>query len=192
MLHRHGVALFAFQSLLCSFDALAHSCASHPLSCKWVPILGCPWWLLLSLFIKLDNAPKCSVAWFIITKLNKSFIFLKELFSDWLCASCQHPSRLSISYELDFSWNIPFKYMRSSTFMELSCHSDLHFILCSTSFPPVAFHTLQYIFPASGLLWKKYSISSKRFFLDLSVVVFKGYTFIHSWWDKRQYFKRVS
>jgi len=40
MLHRHGVALFAFQSLLCSFDALAHSCASHPLSCKCSAHLG--------------------------------------------------------------------------------------------------------------------------------------------------------
>jgi hypothetical protein len=34
MIHRHRVPLFAFQSFICSFDALAHSCASHPLSCK--------------------------------------------------------------------------------------------------------------------------------------------------------------
>jgi hypothetical protein len=38
------------------------------------PILGYLWWLLVSLFIKLDNAPKCGVAWFIIKELNKSFI----------------------------------------------------------------------------------------------------------------------
>jgi hypothetical protein len=34
MIHRHRVPLFAFQSFIGSFDALAHSCASHPLSCK--------------------------------------------------------------------------------------------------------------------------------------------------------------
>jgi len=34
MIHRPRVPLFAFQSLICSFHALAHSCASHPLSCK--------------------------------------------------------------------------------------------------------------------------------------------------------------
>jgi len=34
MIHRHRVPLFAFQSFICSFDALAHSCASHPLNCK--------------------------------------------------------------------------------------------------------------------------------------------------------------
>ena len=34
MLHRHRVPLFVSQSFLCSFNALAHSCASHPLSCK--------------------------------------------------------------------------------------------------------------------------------------------------------------
>jgi hypothetical protein len=38
------------------------------------PILGCLRWLLVSLFIKLDNAPKCGVAWFDIKELNKSFI----------------------------------------------------------------------------------------------------------------------
>jgi hypothetical protein len=53
------------------------------------------------------------------------------LFFDWLCAPYQHPSRLPIGHELASSWNIPFKYMRLSTFMELSCNSDLHLILCS-------------------------------------------------------------
>ena len=38
------------------------------------PILGYLRWLLVSLFIKLDNAPKCGVAWFDIKELNKSFI----------------------------------------------------------------------------------------------------------------------
>jgi hypothetical protein len=57
--------------------------------------------------------------------------FFWELSSDWLCASCQHPSRLSISHELAYSWNIPFKYMWSSTFMELPSRPDMHLILCS-------------------------------------------------------------
>jgi len=34
MIHHPRVPLFAFQSFICSFDALAHSCDSHPLSCK--------------------------------------------------------------------------------------------------------------------------------------------------------------
>jgi hypothetical protein len=34
MIHRHRVPLFAFQTFIGSFEALAHSCASHPLSCK--------------------------------------------------------------------------------------------------------------------------------------------------------------
>jgi len=34
MIHRHRVPLFAFQSLLCSFDVLAYLRASLPLKCK--------------------------------------------------------------------------------------------------------------------------------------------------------------
>jgi len=34
MFYYHKVPLFVIQSLLCSFDILAHSCASLPLSCK--------------------------------------------------------------------------------------------------------------------------------------------------------------
>ena len=134
MLHHHGVALFAFQSLLCSFDALAHSCASHPLSCKCSAHLGLSAMIYCSRCLSSLTMPSSVVlldlSWRSLTN-RSSPGFFQELFSDWLCAPCQHPSRLSISYELDFSWNIPFKYMRSSTFMELSCHSDLHFILCS-------------------------------------------------------------
>ena len=66
LIHRHKVPLFAFQSLLCTFDALAHSCASHHSTVNAVPVLGYLRWLLLWLFIKLDNAPKCGVAWFIM------------------------------------------------------------------------------------------------------------------------------
>jgi len=35
MIHRHRVPLFAFQSFLCSFDALAHLRASLPFKCKY-------------------------------------------------------------------------------------------------------------------------------------------------------------
>ena len=66
MLHRHRVPLFASQSFLCSSDALTHSCAGHYSVVNTMPILGCLRRLLLSLFIKLDNAPKCGVAWFIM------------------------------------------------------------------------------------------------------------------------------
>jgi hypothetical protein len=38
------------------------------------PILDCLRWLLVSLFIKLDNAPKCGVVWFDMKELNKLFI----------------------------------------------------------------------------------------------------------------------
>jgi hypothetical protein len=57
--------------------------------------------------------------------------FFWELSSDWLCASCQHSSRWSISHELTSSWNIHFKYVQSSTFMELSGHPDMDLIPCS-------------------------------------------------------------
>ena len=70
-----------------------------------VPISGCLRRLLLSLFIKLDNAPKCGVAGFIMKDFI-SFGFFWELSSDWLCASCQHPSRWSTSHGLASSWNI--------------------------------------------------------------------------------------
>jgi hypothetical protein len=39
-----------------------------------VPIVGYPQRLLLLLFIKHDNTPKCGVAWFIMKEHNKSCI----------------------------------------------------------------------------------------------------------------------
>ena len=133
MLHRHRVALFAFQSLLCSFDVLDHSCASHPLSCKCSAHLGLSAIITALVVYHLTMPPSVVLLDLSLRSLkNRSSPgFFQELFSDWLCALCQHPSSLSISYELTSSWNIPFKYIRSSTFMELSCHSDLYFILCS-------------------------------------------------------------
>jgi len=70
-----GCLCLLSKSLLCSFHVLAHSYASHPLSCKSRAYPGSPRWLLLSLFIKHECAPKCGVAWFITNELNRSFIF---------------------------------------------------------------------------------------------------------------------
>ena len=81
MLHRHRVPLFAFQSLVCSSDALAHSCDSYHSDVSAVPLLGCPRRLLLSLFIKLDSAPKCGVVRFIM-KIFLSWILLRIIL--WL------------------------------------------------------------------------------------------------------------
>ena len=77
------------------------------LNCNAVPILGCLRLLLLSLLIKHECSPKCGIAWFIMKSLtdHSSSVLSWELFSHWLCASCQHPSRLSISHKLASSWN---------------------------------------------------------------------------------------
>jgi len=116
MFHRHRVPLFSFQSLLCSFDALAHSWASHHSVVTAVPILGCLRWLLLSLFIKLDSAPKCGVAWFIM-KNFVSWILLRIVLSlivcimptpikmvnqSWTCLQLKHT--LQVCYHQP-SWN---------------------------------------------------------------------------------------
>jgi hypothetical protein len=61
-----------------------------------VPILGYLQWLLLSLFIKPDYAPKCGVAWFIIKEFEIIILLLwfsQELSSNRLCASCQQSSK---------------------------------------------------------------------------------------------------
>jgi hypothetical protein len=138
MLHRHRVPLFAFQSLLCSSDALAHSCDSHHSDVSAVPILGCPRRLLLLLFIKLDSAPKCGVAWFIM-KDFLSWILLRIIL--WLVV-CIMPTPIKI---VNQSWtclqlkHILFKYMWSSTFMELPRHLDMHLILCSERLIVISF-----------------------------------------------------
>jgi hypothetical protein len=56
------------------------------------PIPGCPQWLLLSLFIKPDHAPKCVVVWFIIKEFKITILliwFSQELSFNWLYTSCQ-------------------------------------------------------------------------------------------------------
>jgi len=116
MIHRPRVPLFAFQSFLCSFDAFAHSCDSHHSDVSAVPILGCPRQLLLSLFIKLDSAPKCGVAWFIL-KDFLSWILLRIILwlvvcimptpikvvnQSWTCLKLKHT--LQVCYHQP-SWN---------------------------------------------------------------------------------------
>ena len=93
-----------------------------------VPIPGRLRQLLLALFIKLDPAPKCGIAWFIMKDFLSSFFW--ELSSDWLRASCQHPSRLLTSLKLP-PVEKSFKYMWSPAFMELSSHPDMNLMLCS-------------------------------------------------------------
>jgi hypothetical protein len=72
MVHHYKVSSKDFFVLLIHrlFRVLAfHSVVSV------VPVPSYPRWLLLSLFIKHDCAPKCGVAWFIMNELNQSFIF---------------------------------------------------------------------------------------------------------------------
>jgi hypothetical protein len=78
MLHHHRVPLFTIQNLLSFSDSPAHSSLLYvnpPLKCKCSIYPRCPWWLLLSLFIKSNHAPKCGFAWFIIKEINKSLNF---------------------------------------------------------------------------------------------------------------------
>jgi hypothetical protein len=65
----HSKAFFVL-----SMHWLIHVLAIHS-AINAVPILGCMRRLLLSLFIKLDSTHKCGVVWFIIKKLNQSFLF---------------------------------------------------------------------------------------------------------------------
>jgi len=75
-----------------SFHALAHSCDSHHSTVSAVPILGCLRRLLLSLFVKLDYAPKCGVAWFIM-KNFLSWILLRIIL--WLIV-CIMPTPIKV------------------------------------------------------------------------------------------------
>ena len=55
------------------------------------PILSCLRWLLISLLIKLDNALKCGVAWFVMKELNKSFHLL-DSFENHSLINYVHPT----------------------------------------------------------------------------------------------------
>ena len=83
MFHRHKVPLFhskAFFILL--IYRLIRVLAIHSIV-SVVPILGCPQWLLLSLFIKHDHTSKCGVAWFIMLLAIPNLLCS----SDWLTHS---------------------------------------------------------------------------------------------------------
>jgi hypothetical protein len=104
-----------------------------------VPILGYRRRLLLLLFIKLDPALKCGVAWFIMNELNQSFIFwillrivlslimrieptlIKRFSIVDLILDCQLVMNLPLVETILFKYmleTILFKYLLSSVFLE--------------------------------------------------------------------------
>ena len=123
----HSKAFFVL-----SMHWLIHVLAIHS-AVNAVPILGCPRWLLLSLFVKLDNAPKRSVAWFIMKKLNKSFIsWILSRIVLWLIVRIV-PTPIKIVNQL---WtHLQLKHT-------LQGYAVIHFHGTVMSFRP-AFHTLQ-------------------------------------------------
>jgi hypothetical protein len=107
MIHRHRVPLFAFQSFIGSFDALAHSCASHPLSCKCRAHPG-----LSSTVTALAvyQAWLCPLVWCCLIHhedLNRSFILciILRIVLSLIVRIVPTPSRLSTSHKLSSSWN---------------------------------------------------------------------------------------
>jgi hypothetical protein len=110
-----------------------------------MPILGYPWWLLLLLFIKLDNASKCGVAWFIMKELNKSFIsrILSRLVLWLVVCILSIPIKRFSNFDLllDFQLTtnlLPVGTYPSSIFYhqpswKLSSRPDIHLIACSKS-----------------------------------------------------------
>jgi hypothetical protein len=121
MFHHHRVPLFAFQSFICSFDALAHSCASHPLSCKWSAHPG------LSMTITalvVYQAWLCPLVWCCLIHhedLNRSFILciILRVVLSLIVRIVPIPSRLSTSHKLASSWNNTLQVMLSPVFMEI-------------------------------------------------------------------------
>jgi len=99
-----------------------------------VPISGCLRRLLLLLFIKLDSAPKCGVAWFIMKVLtdHSSSVLSWELLSHWLCASCQHHHDCQSVINLPQAETILFKQCYHQSSWKLSSRPDMHLIACRT------------------------------------------------------------
>ena len=67
-----------------------------------MPILGCPRWLLLSIFSSLTMLPNMVLldsSWKSWTN-HPSPRFAQELSFDWLCVFCQHPSRGFLVFNL--------------------------------------------------------------------------------------------
>ena len=158
MLHCHRVPLFAFQSLLCSFDALAHSCANHYSAVNAMPIPDCLQQLLLASFIKLDPAPKCGTAWFLM-KDFLSWLLLRIIL--WLIV-CIMPIPIKI---VNQSWTCLYlkQYSSSTCYHQPSwnsfSHSVMHLIACSTKAHGCMLSALLNRFPSTLLirLWKEMS-----------------------------------
>ena len=106
MLHRYRVPLFVSQSFLSSSDALAHSCASHPLSCKCSAHPG------LSSTITARTVHQvwpCLQVWCysIHPKGMEQIIHLPYSLKNCplIGCTCQRPLKLPISHDLASSWN---------------------------------------------------------------------------------------
>jgi len=116
--------------LVLSMHWLIHVLAIHSVV-NAVHILGYLRRLLLLLFIKLDSAPKCGVAWFIM-KDFLSWILLKIIFRLVVCIM---PTPIKI---VNQSWTCPQLKQYSSSIcyhqssLKLSNHPDMHLIACST------------------------------------------------------------
>jgi len=115
MIHHHRVPLFAFQSLLCSFDVLAYLRASLPLKCKCSAHLG------LSTMITalvVYQAWLCPQVWCCL--IHHEGFSLLDSSENYPLIGCVHhanPSRLLISHELASSWNNTFQvYVITSLF----------------------------------------------------------------------------
>jgi len=119
----HSKALFVL-----SMHWLIHVIAIHS-AVSAVPILGCLRRLLLLLFIKLDSAPKCGVAWFIM-KNFLSWILLRIIL--WLVV-CIMPTPIKM---VNQSWTcLQLKQYFSSICYhqpswKLPSHPDMDLITC--------------------------------------------------------------
>jgi hypothetical protein len=134
MIHRHRVPLFAFQSFIGSFDALAHSCASHPLSCKCSAHPGLSSTVTALVVYQAWLCPQVRCCLIHHEDLNRSFILciILRIVLSLIVRIMPTPSRLSISHKLASSWN---KYSSSlcyhQSLWKSSSRPDMHLIACS-------------------------------------------------------------
>jgi hypothetical protein len=134
MIHRHRVPLFAFQSFIGSFDALAHSCASHPLSCKCSAHPGLSSTVTALVVYQAWLCPQVRCCLIHHEDLNRSFILciILRIVLSLIVRIVPTPSRLSISHKLASSWN---KYSSSlcyhQSLWKSSSRPDMHLIACS-------------------------------------------------------------
>jgi len=141
--------------LVLSMHWLIHVLVIHSVVSA-VHIRGCLWRLLLLLFIKLDSAPKCGVAWFIM-KDFLSWILLKIIFR---LVVCLMPTPIKI---VNQSWTCPQLKQYSSSIcyhqssLKLSNHPDMHLIACSTKAHGCMLSVILNRFPLALLigLWKE-------------------------------------